>query len=334
MSRGSVPGRAGAVPVDAPETWYGAIDVGGTKIAVGLADAQGRIVTRDQFPTLPERGPDAVLGETAARLRGLAIARGVTLTAVGVGSVGPLDPLTGTLMNPPNFPGWAAVPLKAALARALGAPVTIDNDANVAALAEYRHGAGRGARLMVYVTISTGIGGGIVIDGRLIHGLGGAAGEVGHQTLRPDGPLCGCGNRGCLEALASGTAIARQARAAVAAGGGRAIAALAGDDPAAIHAGHVAEAARGGDAEAAAIWDAAMADLAIGLGNVVTTLAPDRLVLGGGVTRAGDQLLAPLRAGLARHVRMVPIQALDVRLATLADDAGLVGAAALVASPG
>lgn len=307
---------------------FGAIDVGGTKIAVGLADDQGRLVARDQFPTLPERGPDVVLGETAARLRGLALAHGATIEAIGVGSVGPLDPRVGTLMNPPNFPGWTYVPVKASLERALGAPVTIDNDANVAALAEYRHGAGRGAQALVYATVSTGIGGGIVLGGRLLHGIGGAAGEFGHQTIRPDGPLCGCGNRGCLEAMASGTAIARRGRHL------DAVVASAGGDPTAIHAGHVAQAAREGDEEAAAIWAAAMDDLAIGLGNVVTTLAPDRLVVGGGVTRAGEQLLAPLRAGLARHVRMVPINELDVRIAELGDDVGLVGAAALVASPG
>lgn len=309
---------------------FGAIDVGGTKIAVALADDQGRLVARDQFPTLPERGPDVVLGETASRLRDLARAHGAALDAVGVGSVGPLDPRAGTLMNPPNFPGWNHVPVKAALERALGAPVAIDNDANVAALAEHRHGAGRGARVLVYATISTGVGGGIVIEGRLLHGIGGAAGEFGHQTIRPDGPLCGCGNRGCLEAMASGTAIARRAREARA----EAVLALAGGDAGAIHAGHVAQAARDGDAAAAAIWAAAMEDLAIGLGNVVTTLAPDRLVLGGGVTKAGDQLMEPLKAGLARHVRMVPIHELDMRIAELGDDAGLVGAAALVASPG
>lgn len=333
MNAGPGTPQGGAGPLSHAGACYGAIDVGGTKIAIGLADAEGRLVARDQFPTLPERGPDAVLAETAARLGDLARAHGATLRAVGVGSVGPLDAAEGVLASPPNFPGWTRVPLRATLERALGAPVTLDNDANVAALAEFRSGAGRGAGLMVYATISTGIGGGIVIGGRLVRGLGGAAGEFGHQTLRPDGPLCGCGNRGCLEALASGTAITRQAREAVAAGGGRAILAAA-RDVASLHAGHVAEAARGGDAEAAAIWDAAMADLAIGLGNVVTTLAPDRLVLGGGVTRAGEQLLKPLRAGLARHVRMVPVGELDIRLATLGADAGLVGAAALVASPG
>jgi glucokinase len=313
--------------------WFGAVDIGGTKIAVGIADADGQLVASDTFPTLPDRGPEVVLGETAARLRGLALGRGVAFEAVGVGCVGPLDPRIGTLMNPPNFPGWSYVPVKAHLERALGARVTIDNDANVAALAEYRHGAGRGARVMVYATVSTGVGGGIVLDGRLLHGIGGGAGEFGHQTVRPDGPLCGCGNRGCLESLASGTAIARRAREAVAAGGARGVLAAAGGDPGAIHAGHVAQAAREGDPDAQAIWDAAMGDLAIGLGNVVTTLAPDRLVIGGGVTRAGEQLLGPVKAGLARHVRMVPVNELEVRLASLADDVGLVGAAALVAGP-
>lgn len=313
----------------APTGLVGAIDVGGTKIGVGVASRDGRLLAHDRFPTLPERGPDVVIGETIARLNALAREQGEPLGVVGVGCVGPLDLAGGVIMNPPNFPGWSYVPLKATLERALGVPVQMDNDANAAALAEYTLGAGRGASVMVYVTVSTGIGGGIVVDGKLLHGVGGGAGELGHQTIRPDGPLCGCGNRGCLEILASGTAIVARARRVVAEGHGKAMLAAAREEGVELHAGHVALAAGRGDAAASEIWNDAVENLALGLGNVITTLAPDRLVIGGGVSLAGERLLAPLREHLARHVRMVPIDQVDVRVAEQAAQTGLYGAIAV-----
>lgn len=290
----------------------GAVDVGGTKVAVGVADARGRLLAQDRFATLPERGPDAVIAEIASRLQAL----GHPLSAVGVGCVGPLDLDEGLVMRPPNFPGWDRVPLRSSLEGRLGVPVLIDNDANAAALAEFTLGAGQGAKIMVYATVSTGIGGGIVVDGKLLHGVGGGAGELGHQTVVPDGPLCGCGNRGCLEALASGPAIVAAAR-------------KAGFEREDLHAGHVAEAAAAGDPKAAEIWSHAIEMLAIGLGNVITTLAPDRVVIGGGVAQAGELLLRPLREALARRVRMVPMDRVDVRLAAHGADAGIYGAIAI-----
>jgi glucokinase len=290
----------------------GAVDVGGTKVAVGVADAQGRLLAQDRFPTRPERGPDAVIAEIADRLRAL----GHPFTTVGVGCVGPLDLDEGLILSPPNFPGWDRVPLRRALEARLGLPVVIDNDANAAALAEYKLGAGQGAKILVYATVSTGIGGGILVDGKLVHGVGGGAGEFGHQTLVPDGPRCGCGNHGCLEALASGPAIVAAAR-------------KAGFERPDMHAGHVAEAAAAGDPIAGKVWEDAVEVLAIGLGNVITTLAPDRVVIGGGVAQAGDLLLRPLREALARRVRMVPMDRVDVRLAAHGADAGIFGAIAV-----
>lgn len=300
----------------------GAIDLGGTKVALGVADDDGRLVASTRFATRPERGPEAIVAEMAQGLA--ALAPGASLSAIGVGSVGPLDLETGTILSPPNFPGWARVPLSAMLEAATGAPVSVDNDANAAALAEYRFGAGQGARCLVYATISTGIGGGVVIDGRLRHGLGGGAGEFGHQTILPDGPLCGCGNRGCLEALASGTAIARRAREL----NSPRMLALAGG-PEDLHAGHVAQAAAEGDPAAAALWRETIEFLAIGLGNVVTTLAPDLVVLGGGVTAVGEALFAPLRERLAARVRMLPVDRLALRPSALGAEVGLYGAIAV-----
>ncbi|HEY9723520.1 MAG TPA: ROK family protein [Oscillatoriaceae cyanobacterium] len=300
----------------------GAIDLGGTKVALGVADDDGRLLASTRFATRPERGPEAVVAEMAEQL--MRLAEGQPLGRVGVGSVGPLDLESGTILSPPNFPGWARVPLRKMLTEALGVPVVVDNDANVAALAEYRFGAGQGARSLVYATISTGIGGGLVIEGRLLRGLGGGAGEFGHQTLEPDGPLCGCGNFGCLEALASGTAIARAARETDSAR----LLELAGDWDS-LHAGHVAQAAAEGDPAVARVWRQAIDYLALGLGNVITTIAPDVLVLGGGVSAIGEPLVAALREALAVRVHMVPIERLAIRLSALGGDVGLYGAVAL-----
>jgi glucokinase len=311
----------------------GAIDIGGTKIAVALATPAGRLVAQDRFPTKPARGADAVIGEAIASLRGLADRHGAILTTVGVGSVGPLDLATGTIMSPPNFPGWTRVPLKQPLEAAFRVPVVVDNDANAAALGEYRLGAGRGASCMVYATLSTGIGGGVVLNGKLWHGVGGGAGEFGHQTIVPEGPVCGCGNHGCLEAVASGTAIARQARVLALSGQAPLLLALAGGDAEAIHAGHVVQAATEGERTAAEIWAQTVEYLAIGLGNVVSTLAPDKLVLGGGVAQVGDALLVPLREALARRVRMVPMDQVAIVPAAHGAETGLYGAVALALDP-
>jgi glucokinase len=182
---------------------------------------------------------------------------------------------------------------------------------------------------MVYATLSTGIGGGIVIDGQLLHGVGGGAGEFGHQTIVPEGPLCGCGNYGCLEAVASGTAIAREARQLAQAGQAPLLLALAGGNAEAIHAGHVVQAAAEGEKTAAALWAQTVEYLAIGIGNVISTVAPNRVVLGGGVAQTGDALLVPLRAALARRVRMVPMGQVEVVLAAHGAETGLYGAIAL-----
>lgn len=307
----------------------GAIDIGGTKIALALATPEGRLVAQDRFPTEPGRGAQAVIDELIVTLRCLADRHGAVLTTLGVGSVGPLDLSTGTMLSPPNFPGWARVPIKAPLEAAFQVPVAVDNDANAAALGEYRLGAGKGARCMVYATLSTGIGGGIVLDGKLLHGVGGGAGEFGHQTIVPDGPACGCGNRGCFEAVASGPAIARRARQLASAGQAPLMLALAGGDPEALHAGHVAQAAWEGEATAMTLWSETVELMAIGLGNVITTLAPDRLVLGGGVAQVGEALFMPLRAALERRVRMVPMDGVSVVPAAHGAEAGLYGAVAL-----
>ena len=194
------------------------IDIGGTKLATVVADKTGHILGKVRQPTLSEKGPEYAIGLLFDMVREVVSQVGLaqeSVSAIGVSCGGPLDTKTGIVYSPPNLPGWDALPLKAKLESEFQVPVIIENDANASALAEFRFGGGRGYNAVLYMTMSTGIGGGIVIDGQVYHGANDSAGEVGHQILLPNGPRCGCGKRGCLEALCSGPAIARRAQTAI-----------------------------------------------------------------------------------------------------------------------
>ncbi len=307
------------------------IDIGGTKVALGLAETSGALLARSQHPAETERGPDAMLERIVAEAKSLLAHASGRATAIGISCGGPLDRDRGVVLGPPNLPGWTSVPIVERLAVALGAPAALDNDANLAALGEQRFGAGRGYDDLLYLTISTGIGGGILQGGRLVHGLAGSAGELGHQTLDPQGPRCGCGNRGCMEALASGTAIARAAREAASARPSQATELMtrAGGDPRQLSARIVAEAAAGGDALALDLWDRAMGWLGIGIANAITILAPQAVILGGGMSAAGALLFDPVNAIIRERVRLVPIERVALLPAALGLDSPLRGALAM-----
>jgi glucokinase len=304
-----------------------AIDIGGTKLATGIVDTEGRILARGEVPTLAAEGLEPVLGRIVGLGRDL-LSRpevaDVSVHRVGVGCAGPVDLKAGIVFNPPNLPGWFRVPLIDHLQQALALPAVLENDANAAALGEFRYGAGRGARSIVYLTVSTGIGGGIILEGKIWHGLKDAAGEIGHMTVCPDGPLCGCGNRGCLEAMASGTSIARRAREAVAAGRQTGLSEIP-----ALTSADVVRLAQVGDVVAREVWDEAVMYLGIGVAAVITILAPERVVIGGGVTKAGDYLFQPLREEVRRRVKLVPVESIPILPAALGPDVGILGAAAV-----
>lgn len=301
------------------------IDIGGTKIALALAEPDGRIVSLRRFPTGVERGPRRVLNEAAGEVELMVAQASARLIAAGVGCGGPLDRQRGLILSPPNLPGWDEFPIVSLLEERLGVPVLLDNDANAAALGENLYGAGRGLRHLVYITISTGIGGGLIVGGELVHGVGDGAGEVGHMTVLPDGPACNCGARGCLEALCSGTSIARRAKERLSAGAQSLMPALAGGFDA-VTAATVAAAAREGDPLAAAIWDETICHLAVGVGNIFVTLAPEAIILGGGVAAAGEQLFAPLRRQVRERVKMLPADKIHILQAELGGDSGIHGA--------
>jgi glucokinase len=308
------------------------IDLGGTKINTALVDRAGVILARDFRETLVAEGPDAIIArmlDAARQVMNRADVRADQVDAVGVCAPGPLDLDAGLALAPPNLPGWDRIPLTSRIAEGLGMPALLENDANAAALGENRFGAGRGTQHMIYVTASTGIGGGLILDGRLYHGRGGLAGEIGHQTILPHGPICGCGNRGCLESLASGTALARMGRESVARGVPTLIAQLAEGDPGRISAKLVAQAAAQGDAEAKMILSQAMDFLGIGMANLVNLFNPELIVIGGGLTNLGDALFGPVRRAVDRNAFPAAAQAVRIVQAELGDDVGALGAAAL-----
>jgi glucokinase len=307
-----------------------AIDLGGTKISSALVSEKGRIIARDYRGTDASQGLAAVVARMTEGASKVMADGGVTraqVTAVGVAAPGPIDARAGVVTAPPNLPGWNCVPLGRLIQDELGLPAALENDAGAAALAEHRFGAGRGTQHMIYVTASTGIGGGFILDGELYSGATGAAGEIGHMTIAPQGPYCGCGNRGCLEALASGTAIAQEARQRVARGVPTLIADLAEGDPDRISAKLVAEAAEAGDVEAQEILDTAMDYLGLGMANLVNLLNPELIVIGGGLSKMGDRLFQPVRRAIDRRAFRAPAQAVRVVPAELGDDAGVLGAA-------
>jgi glucokinase len=295
------------------ETLYAAVDLGGSKIAAALATPDGRLLHTATIPT-PVASPEAVLSHIASVVDTLAQRAGQRPAALGVGVPGLVDTRTGLVRFVPNLHSqWRGVEAGPILERSLGMPVRLMNDARCATLGELIHGHGREYPTFVLFTLGTGIGGGIVIDGRLRLGPLSAAGEIGHQTILPNGPICGCGNAGCLEALACGPAIAR----------------VAGYPDAK----KAAEAARDGDAQAQkAFRDAAMY-LGIAAANLVTVLHPDALLFTGGMAGLVDLLLMPVRAAINERVRMFPAEGVSVRRAAAGPNAGLLGALALVASP-
>ncbi|MGH2656992.1 MAG: ROK family glucokinase [Actinomycetota bacterium] len=299
------------------------IDVGGTKVA-GLRLAEdGAVLDRTERPT-PADDVSATVETVSELAAELAAAGG---EALGVGAAGMVDFDAGVLRYAPNL-AWREIPLRDLLSERTGLPCVVDNDANVAAWGEYRFGAARGYRHVLVVTVGTGIGGGIVADGELFRGAHGFAAEIGHIIVEPDGPLCGCGNRGCWEQVASGRALDRLARAEVEQDPAGRIAALAAGAEASGR--HVSEAARGGDHPATAIFAAVGRRLGEGIAGLVNILDPEVVIVGGGVAEEGAVLLDP-----ARHAFLDAVEASEHRpevpilAATLGNDAGAIGAAAL-----
>ncbi|MGH7594561.1 MAG: ROK family protein [Gemmatimonadales bacterium] len=312
--------------------WVVGIDIGGTNCVVGAVATDGSQLIGDHSqPTLPGRGADAVIvALVGMATRVIAQTRATDPTAeilgVGIGAPGPLDIGGGIVLLTPNL-GWKNLPLRARVAEALGLAAALENDANCAVQAECWIGAAQRGRHVIGLTLGTGIGGAIVIEGRLYHGASGVAGEFGHTVIDCNGPICGCGNRGCLEAFASGNSIARRAREMLADGRLSALRDLAGGDPARVTAELVYQAAGAGDAVARQVAEDTARYLGIGVANLLNIFNPDIVVILGGVTDAGDGLFGPLRREVAQRAFLPAVDACVIVPGTLHGLAGVYGAA-------
>ena len=317
------------------ETWAIGVDLGGTKVEVAVVDAGGNILQRLKQPTHVETGPDRIMAAIAAMVRQLQEQGPQTPPAgVGVGVAGQINAATGVVRFAPNL-NWREVPLQDRLQTALTLPVVVTNDVRAATWGEWRHGAGQGAPDLICLFIGTGIGGGVVSGGRMLEGCTNTAGELGHITTDLNGPLCTCGHRGCLEALAGGWAIARRAREAIRddPAAGQAFLQAAGlKEPVApelINAAVVAAAARAHDPLARLIVDEVARALIAGTVSLVNAFNPCRLILGGGVMAGLPELTGRIEAGIRGAALNAATEGLEVLPARLKGDAGVVGAATL-----
>ena len=307
------------------------VDLGGTKIHSVVATPEGVVLGEDRRPTDAAGGAEAVVERVVASLRQAIAAAGLSaeqLVGLGISTPGPCDPGRGVVTDAPNLPGFHNLPLRQLLADALALPAVMENDANAACYGEFRFGAGRGLQHIVYVTLGTGIGGGIIIDGKLYQGASGAAGEVGHIPIDENGPRCNCGARGCLEAMASGPAIAREAAAAIAAGRAPILARLAGERTPVPEL--VLEAANQGDAAALEVIEQAGERLGIGLAGLLNVFNPQALILGGGLLGLGEPYVGTAQRVARQRAFPQIVADVTVTTATLGERAGALGAASLV----
>jgi glucokinase len=313
------------------------VDIGGTKVAAGLVDPSGTIQRQIRTPMVSHE--DARAGLAAVRNAIDALLAGerkdaAKIRGIGICAPGPLDPVSGTVINPPNVPCWRNFPLSHEIEKIYGVKVTIDNDANAAALAEAMWGSGQGYRQIFYATVGTGIGTGIVFDGRIYHGRTGAAGEGGHNTIDFRGPRCGCGKPGCIEAFACGPAIASRARTKLAecSSEGAALLELAGGNIDNVTTAMVGQACASGDPVARKIMDETVEFLSIWLGNMIDLLDPDAIIIGGGVSAMLNPFFPDIRQRLARWCINSRSQEIPLMKARYGADAGIAGGAALCAA--
>jgi glucokinase len=306
------------------------IDLGGTKILTAVVTSQGKMLSRDHSITPAQKGREAVIqsilesANHALEQADIAISE---LTAIGVGAPGLSNPETGVLFTSPNLPGWQNVPLRDIMQERLGNKTFLINDANAAALGEFYFGTARGARNFIYITLSTGIGGGIVIDGKIYSGAIGAAGEVGHMTIDDDGPICNCGNRGCWETLASGTALAREARQRIEEGVTTSILEYAERDIEKVTAQVVHSAAEHGDSLAKELIAQTGYYVGVGLANLINIFNPELIVIGGGLSNIGDMLLKPAFKTAGERAYKEAFQVMRFASAELGRNSGVLGAA-------
>lgn len=317
------------------EPIYASVDLGGTNITCALAGGDGKIVAEKTAPTHSHEGPEAVVGRIAALANELAGQVGAKPAALGMGLPGLIDIRNGVTKFLPNLPTqWRDVRVRDILSPQVGCPVYLLNDARAAALGELTFGRGRSVGTMVFFTLGTGIGGGVVVEGKLRLGPLGSAGELGHQTVLPDGPLCGCGNRGCLETLASGPAITAEGVRLMLSGQAPKLHKLVGGEASGVNPQEMARAAEAGDEAVRGAIVRAATYIGIGVANMVTALHPELVVLGGGVAEMGPLLFDTVRQTVKDRVGMFPVDDVRIEPSALGDKAGTLGGIALAMKGG
>jgi glucokinase len=307
-----------------------AIDLGGTNIKAALVDRAGNMTEAVNVPTGADLSPPAVIDRLAEVIERLKGQGSETPVGVGIGCPGGVYPDTEIISQSPNFPGWYDVDLRGPLQERTGLRVTVENDANVAGLGEFAHGAGREVDSMVLLTLGTGIGGAVILDGKIWRGQWGMAGELGHVIVEPEGHPCGCGSFGCVEQYASGTALVRMAREALAHGeGGRIMLELAGGRAEAITPKVVYDAAKAGDAIAEEVFHRAARYLGMMIASVLNVLNVPLFVIGGGVSAGYELMRETTREEVRRRAYRIPGENVRIQLAALGNDAGMIGAGML-----
>jgi len=309
------------------------VDIGGTKIATALATACGEIVAPGRNPTHAQAGPDAVVSNVLSTIEETMASGKVDssqLLGIGIAVAGIIDTDNGEVISSPNLPGWHEVPLGSIVQQRFGIPAYLGNDATLAALGEWHFGLERKVANLVYITVSTGIGGGIIASGKLYTGACGAAGEIGHMIIDVNGLSCNCGSVGCWETLASGTALAREAAKQIAEGANTSIAELAGGDMSKIDAKIVFLAAKQGDELAKELISRLGYYFGVGLVNLVNIFNPEIILVGGGVAKMGDLFLRPAIKVVEERAFGTLVDVVHIKPALLGDDSGVLGAVAFV----
>ena len=307
-----------------------AIDLGGTKMRVALIDRSGTLLQRDSELTLTIQGREQTLERlTSIISRLISLSGGRKLMGIGASLAGPVDPDSATMHNPPNLPGWDGFSLKPLLENTFHIPVWAANDATLGAIGEHTYGIGQGVKNLIYLTVSTGIGGGIIVDGSPVLGARGFAGELGHMIIDRNGPSCSCGNVGCLETFASGTAIAKFARERLEKKQDSLILEMVEGDLARVDAKVVMEAAGQGDSLAGELVEQFARDLGLGLVNLMHIFDPQMIIIGGGVSQSSHIYSAALDAAIRDNVMAHLREHINVVTSVLGDDASLLGAANL-----
>ncbi len=317
-------------------TYLIGVDLGGTFIKTALVSREGKLVHKVEIPSEGERGPDGVIINIIRSVKSVVKEKGVDLKkvkAIGIGSPGPMDTKNGIVRKAVNLPGWVNIPLRDRIQSAFGIPANLENDANAAAYAEYWKGAGQNACLMIAYTLGTGVGGGIIIEGKLIRGTNDCAGELGHMTIVPDGDPCACGNRGCLESYASANSLVRRAMAKIKSGA-QTILRQWIDEGKPLTSKLIDEARLAGDSFSRDAMIEAGTYLGLGMSAVGSALNPDIIVVGGGMMKAGEVLLEPARVEVKRRVFAEHFAKLKILPARLGNDAGVIGAAGLLIERG